>query len=156
MKRKLNDRFAIVCRWVALLAIFLPVLLVAMTACSGRPKDLTAQNGQEVTLTPGQSVSLTGEPLKVQFVKVVNDSRCPKGVQCIWAGQVTCLVEVTYQNVQKSMVLTQMGDSDATGIPFVDYVFNFTVDPYPEAQKTIKPGDYRLELTIVKGKIVAN
>lgn len=35
--------------------------------------------GDEATVAPGT---------QLRFVRVVNDSRCPKGVQCVWAGEV--------------------------------------------------------------------
>ena len=40
------------------------------------------------------------EDLEVRFVEVVEDSRCPKNVNCIWAGEVTILVEV-YRDSKK-------------------------------------------------------
>lgn len=35
--------------------------------------------------------------LEIEFVKVLSDSRCPKDVQCIWAGEAKILVKV-YRN----------------------------------------------------------
>lgn len=32
--------------------------------------------------------------IKIKFLNVTGDSRCPKGVQCVWAGQVTLLVGI--------------------------------------------------------------
>jgi hypothetical protein len=32
--------------------------------------------------------------VRLKFVEVVQDSRCPKAVQCIWAGEVIVLVDV--------------------------------------------------------------
>lgn len=41
--------------------------------------------GDESTVAPGT---------QLRFLRVVNDSRCPKGVQCVWAGEVTVEFEL--------------------------------------------------------------
>ena len=38
--------------------------------------------------------------VKIKFVKVLQDSRCPKGVNCVWAGEVTVLIDI-YQKGKK-------------------------------------------------------
>ena len=40
----------------------------------------------EVQLHPGQSVFFPREGYVVTFEEVTGDSRCPIGVQCVWAG----------------------------------------------------------------------
>ena len=47
-----------------------------LSSCSG---DVSASLGQTVTLRPGQTVSINGENLKITFVGVTEDSRCPIG-----------------------------------------------------------------------------
>ena len=41
--------------------------------------------GDEATIAPGT---------QLRFLRVVNDSRCPKDVQCVWAGEVTIEFEL--------------------------------------------------------------
>ncbi|WP_452227171.1 hypothetical protein [Lacinutrix cladophorae] len=44
--------------------------------------------------------------IRLKFVEVVQDSRCPKAVQCIWEGEVIILVDVYEHNkkvVQKKI-----------------------------------------------------
>lgn len=41
--------------------------------------------GDEATVAPGT---------QLRFLRVVNDSRCPKDVQCVWAGEVTIEFEL--------------------------------------------------------------
>ena len=43
-------------------------------------------DGQEFTLHQGDSVQLAGSHSTLHFLAVPEDSRCPSGVQCIWAG----------------------------------------------------------------------
>ena len=43
-------------------------------------------DGKEFTLRQGDSVRLGGSGPTLHFLAVPEDSRCPSGVQCIWAG----------------------------------------------------------------------
>lgn len=40
----------------------------------------------EVKVGLGQTKTLTGTRLRVKFVEVLEDSRCPEDAECIWAG----------------------------------------------------------------------
>jgi hypothetical protein len=135
--------------WLTLCLAGLLVLIAAssLVACAGRPADLGAAIGQDLVMQPGQKAVLAAESLELRFVKVVNDSRCTTGVTCIWAGEVSSLVELSYQGQKQNMVLTQSGSSPAETI-FLDYKLSFNVEPYPEAGKPIKDADYRLHLVI--------
>lgn len=46
-----------------------------------------AQLGEAFRLNVGQTAVLAGEPLTVRFATVLDDSRCPLGVQCVRAGE---------------------------------------------------------------------
>ncbi len=93
--------------YIACLTAMAAILLSA--ACSRQAADIDVGLGQGFSLVPGQKASIIGEPLDIRFLEVVNDSRCPADVTCVWEGQTTCLVEVTYADSRNSMVLTQPG-----------------------------------------------
>lgn len=40
----------------------------------------------EFELRVGEGVTITGTGLRLRLDSVRNDSRCPQGVQCVWAG----------------------------------------------------------------------
>src|SRR5262245_25820104 len=42
--------------------------------------------GQEFELKVNQEALIVGEGLAVSFDSVLEDSRCPEGVDCIWSG----------------------------------------------------------------------
>ncbi|MFS8086705.1 MAG: hypothetical protein ACMG6H_13815 [Acidobacteriota bacterium] len=54
------------------------------TITPGVPK--VVEVGSDFDLSPSQSAVIDGGALTVTFVKVSEDSRCPTGVVCIWAG----------------------------------------------------------------------
>ena len=74
------------------------------------------------------------ENASVKFIKVLEDSRCPKDVTCVWAGQAKLLVEVTetgknpvqmellFGGRQKKNILCSMNGYNLKGI---------SVSPYP-------------------------
>ena len=136
------------------LLIFVAILILtgALSGCDGdTPEEVRAAPGQQFTLSPGQRALLEGEELEIEFLEVSGDSRCPANVECIWAGEVSCLVEITYSGSTYRMMLTQPGlTDDHSNKTFQDYLISFRVDPYPEAGKEIARDDYRLRLTISK------
>jgi len=123
------------------------VAILSLAACLPQSNEINAKLGEEFSLMPGQSASVMGEPLAIRFLEVVNDSRCPTGVTCIWEGQVTCLVEIIYADSQNRMTLTQPGSGQGRA-DFEEYSIEFQVQPYPEAGKQIAKQDYRLQLVI--------
>ncbi len=125
--------------------------LVFSVSCDNQPKEISAELGQEVELKLGQNVFIEDEQIKFKFTEVVGDSRCPTGATCIWQGEVTCILEITYldESYTKTIVqpgLTQQYSKDV----FQEYVINFNVLPYPELDKEIKADEYRLQLVIDK------
>ena len=121
--------------------------LFGSSACSNDEVSI----GDEFSLHIGQSVSIRGEELQIKFLEVVEDSRCPEGVTCIWEGRVSCLVEITYQESLHSVVLTEPG---LTSWPpentFKEYKIAYHIEPYPQAGTDIAEDEYRLHLRISK------
>jgi len=127
----------------------LPLVLLIVAGC-GPAADIFANPGITFTLAIGQSASLNGEDLDIRFVSVIGDSRCPAGVVCIWAGEASCMVEITYADKVFEKVLTQPGLTEPAQADFANYTIAFDLKPYPEAGKKIKDEDYRLDLNIVR------
>lgn len=125
------------------------VALLAVTGCSG-PATIEALPDIDFTLTPGQTADVAGEDLSIRFVEVVSDSRCPKGATCIWAGEASCLIEVTSSGSTFSKVLTQPGAASPATDEFADYGVTFDLLPYPEMGKVVKHDDYTLRMTVSK------
>jgi hypothetical protein len=128
------------------LAIIALLFSLFITACSSN--NVTAALGTQFTLPAGKSAVISGESLKIKFVEVTGDSRCPTGVECIQAGDVKCLMLINYNDSQSSLTFTQQGDS--TIQDFNVYRMTFKVDPYPQAGKQIKPEDYKMVMTVTK------
>jgi hypothetical protein len=65
-------------------------LAFAGAACH---KPVTATFGQPFPLQVGQAARFHGGDLELYFRRVAADSRCPRGVQCIVAGDATVSLE---------------------------------------------------------------
>jgi len=129
--------------------VFLCVVLAA-SSCSGLD-DVQVRLNEEFCLSIGQHASVTGEDLAVSFVEVTEDSRCPSNVTCVWAGRVSCVVELTHTGSSYRMTLTEPGlTSEYTREEYEEYELAFHVTPYPEAGMKIANDTYRLHLIISK------
>ena len=151
------------------LLLIVPILISAIAGCSPQkttttvvisptttattttttPGTLPALLNIPFTLAPGQIARIESEGMDIRFVDVTGDSRCPQGVECIWAGQVTCAIEITKNNILNQVTLTDSaGSSAATGQDFQNYHIFFSITPSPVAGKLIDGNDYRLTLTV--------
>jgi hypothetical protein len=107
--------------------------------------------GQEFSLSPGQSTMIAGENLAIKFIEVISDGRCPKGAICVWAGEASCLTEITNRSESTyCKVLTQPGLSGPSKTSFINYKITFDLQPYPEVSKAPDKKGYHLRLVISK------
>ncbi|HUV52646.1 MAG TPA: hypothetical protein VMW64_06185 [Dehalococcoidia bacterium] len=141
--------------WLSL-SIILLLALFSLAGCSGETEAVKANLGQEFSLSLGQTVVIEGEELELRFLEVISDSRCAKDVTCIWQGQASCLVEITYFESLHRVTLTQPGlTEEPSEIDFKEYNISFNLIPYPEAGKEISKNDYRLRLVVTKPPLLS-
>jgi hypothetical protein len=76
-------------RLATLLAVALPLAVVACTSrTNAEPEPARSSNALKV----GQEVFPGGNALGVSLLSVEADSRCPKSVQCVWAGEAVVVI----------------------------------------------------------------
>lgn len=68
----------------------LATLAIALAACTTAPASPAADaprvaDGASIELAPGDSAQLA-DASRIQYLRLVNDSRCRPDVQCVWAG----------------------------------------------------------------------
>lgn len=66
---------------------------------------LSLQSDGTVQMKVGQSAKISSS-MSLDYVRVVSDSRCPAGAQCIWAGEVTIEFKLHSGSDQQSFNLT--------------------------------------------------
>jgi hypothetical protein len=100
-----------------------------------------------------QTGFIKGENIKIIFLNVTEDSRCPSDVECIWPGQVTILIDIfkSFQSIGE-FNLTIPGESDEIAIiEFDGYSLKMIkVEPYPISTQEIKLSDYIITFIVNK------
>ncbi len=127
--------------------IVLTAFLVASN-CGGAYNS-QARIDEEFSLSVGQRAFIVQENLAIKFKEVLEDSRCPRDVTCIWAGRVTCAIELTKAGVVNELLLSQSGLTNGYSSESYDgYELSFRVTPYPKSGEKIAQDKYRLHLII--------
>ena len=126
-----------------------PTVAAQPTAASGS-KTVSARLGGEAALHIGDTATVEGEGVTVQFVSVVEDSRCPQGVQCVRAGRVVVAVRVSRAGQAGEEVNLASDPKDATAKTVNGYtVALLNVQP----AKTVpgpSPSEYVITLSVTK------
>jgi len=65
----------------------------------------TSHNDELIIIKAGESAKLSSST-SLDFVRVVSDSRCPAGTQCIWAGEITIELKLHSGQDQQTFKLT--------------------------------------------------
>lgn len=132
------------------LSIVVAVVL-SVSGCADTSNRFEVSLGQEFSLSVGQSAFIKGENLEIKFEEVVEDSRCPWEVTCVWEGRVSLSVEINENDVSDNIELSQPGLTDQSVVATHEgYQFTYKVEPYPEAGKPISVDEYRLLLVVSK------
>lgn len=132
----------------ALALLMLPLVCCAQAA----PPAAVVSLRQEFTLKLGQTVRVKGEELRVRFVSVVEDSRCPRGEQCIRQGSAKIRLEITSGEDKPAAVelTTEPGAQEAAYRQY--FLTLVALDPYPAASGQSAPEDYRATLVVDKNR----
>ncbi len=127
--------------------------VLILAGCAQGTGEVKASLGREFSLPIFQTAVIGDENLRIKFAEVREDSRCPRGVTCIWEGRVRCLAQITEGGNSEDIELTEPGLSgEYNQVTYRNYQFTFHVTPYPEAGKPISADEYRLLLTVSKLK----
>jgi hypothetical protein len=142
-----------VTRWLVLVATAL-----ALSGCyvsrEARADPIEAGLGQVFTLRGGQEATISGENLRLRFDQLLEDSRCPTQVDCVWTGQARIAVAV--QQAQGDPTTVEFNTNPAPGaiartVDVGDYTIDLqALDPYPETPDPIDFEDYRATLLVRK------
>ena len=128
-------------------------LLLPACGCEEETGPITGAGlGEEFKLAIGEEAVITGEGLRLVFEEVIEDSRCPKNVECVWAGRARYAVEFTLDGAPERAVITEEG-GETGGISVFDYAVESELEPYPEDPDSIATEDYQLRMTIRKAAV---
>ena len=105
----------------------------------------------EAVLKPGESIGDANRSIKITFVEVLEDSRCPADAMCIWQGNVEVLIEISYgtEMQQHTLTLGKLIEGNVNSITVGEYTITLVqVDPYPLASQSTYASDYQITLDV--------
>ena len=103
------------------------------------------------TLAPSQSIEVNtpdGSGLTIAFISVENDSRCPIGAQCVWAGEATVQLTISSATMTEQNVSLKTNNQP---VEFNGYLITLIdLSPVPTMDVETDPNDYRATLSVSK------
>lgn len=133
-------------------------LFLLLCCIVGSFNALEAQNVvQKDSLSISEFVKLNEKvkfgTFQVEFNKVINDSRCPKDVMCVRAGEafVEVLIYKDSKFIQKKKLRIDASGFVTASNNLAFYsedllIYGFSLTPYPDTSVETKEEDYQLEV----------
>ena len=139
--------FAIVDAGMRSLGLALALLALG---CSS-PTDPGPFREGTVVLQLGRSTE-AGSDLRISFAQVVEDSRCPASVACIWQGNGAIRLDITTGAGSQSLRLnTAGGPSYPQEVTAGGYTFKLVeLQPAPQTPDPIPPQQYRATIRVTR------
>ena len=128
--------------------LILVFILFAFVACKS-----AKENANEVMLTSKNEVVTNDYAIVIN--KIVSDSRCPEGTNCIWAGELVMELSVWKKNEMKEIVvLTFSPKTKGENLEWFEKyilqnkkVINYMISP-SKTDKQLELKDYKIELIL--------
>jgi len=116
------------------------------------PVDETPTEDERVRGPEDKSISV-GSPTEISGLTVtvnkVTDSRCPTGVQCVWAGEATASVTLV-QGEDTSTIDMKLVELHGVPVEFSGYRISLlAVLPYPKEGVALTQDDYMLTFRVM-------
>lgn len=112
---------------------------------------ILARLGFPFELRLNETAMIEAEGLAVTFVRVVEDSRCPHDMDCVWAGQVIVALALAQDGQDLGELNLTLGAELATPAPQLlgAYLIQIlAVDPYPQSLGGVLPDEYVVTLQV--------
>jgi hypothetical protein len=130
-----------------ILSFLFALFLWAPASCDQKA---TAPLKQEFDLKLGQSVVVGEDRLKINFVSVAEDSRCPEGAQCIWAGNAKLALTVRKGNAKPSSIELNTGVTSQQASYMGHEIKLTALRPHPKVNAGIDKKTYVATLIVTK------
>ena len=105
----------------------------------------------EFQLKVAETAFLESGSIKIRFVTVFHDSRCPSDVVCIRAGEAKVTVKILKndESLGDLLLISEAGNEKLATVAFDNYSMRLAkVDPYPVSTQKIELSDYVITLVV--------
>ncbi len=121
------------------------LIFIAFTGCDDI---ISTDVNEEFFIGPGQKAEIRESGLEITFNRVIEDSRCPKGVECVWAGNGK--VEISIHSPGEESRIKEINTNlEPKEIMAGKYKIRLLeLQPYPEKNLQIPPEEYRIKLIV--------
>ena len=134
---------------------YLITLILFFVVSQGYSQDSTQVETPIIISKLAMGAQLEVDNIQIRFIDVINDSRCPKNVNCVRAGEAKVLVEIYQGNkfIEKKVVEITPTTYLINDLPLLHKTQNarikaFNLLPYPEYGRVIKKEDYFFQLVV--------
>ena len=124
------------------------LLFAAFTFTTGQ---VIAQPGRSVSVHVHTEKKVSNTGIRVKFLEMVEDSRCPRDTNCVWAGNAKIKIQVSKGS--KSQIMELNTNTPTKDNRFAGYEFAVgKLTPEPESNVRINRNGYvaTIKLTPVK------
>ena len=120
-----------------------------LSACDGGPTGPTVRLDTAFVLTVGETAALQGRSVRIRFVGVTGDSRCPIDVFCVTGGD--AIVEIAVRSRSGPEIRYDLHTGDLRPVRHRTLTINLIqLAPDPFSTQTIPPEAYRATLRVME------
>jgi hypothetical protein len=130
---------------INLMKIFFPLIFTVLIFPACQKTEL----GKEIYFHIGEKQEITS---KLSFtVDSIWDSRCPTGMECLWAGDVAMSFNIIHSHKQIDTLLTCYPIPNVVPFEIVGYKWKvLEVTPYPNNSNSTNPKDILIKMIITE------
>lgn len=138
-----------------LLVLIAALFLLILVACP-KPQECNVHFELNKSFSLAQSATACAQDdkgLSIRFDSIRGDSRCPEGVQCIWAGRADAVLTLSQAGDSQTVTLStgdmsQGGAGETTFNGFTVKLEN--VEPSAKQGQKIEQKDYKVRLVVMQ------
>lgn len=124
-------------------------VLIIMFGLIGPAVEARPQAGKSVSVRIGQERSAGRANIRIKFLEMIEDSRCPRDVECIQAGNASVRVRVMRNGRSETLVLNTNKHGEKA--VFAGYLFTLTeLTPEPRSNIRINRNGYVATIAVTK------
>ncbi|MBN3520584.1 hypothetical protein JYB62_11305 [Algoriphagus lutimaris] len=108
---------------------------------------------QPVGIAYHETITFCEVPISITFSKILEDSRCPENVVCIWQGLAELEVLIEVDGKEEAYLLSTYPSfrNIPSEVQVDGYRFSLkNVSPYPNTTKSYQEKDYNIQLLVEK------